>query len=296
MIERSIAFIVLAALLTAFSAKSQEHTQKSSLHAPPGFDIPAAMQSLFGNYDPKTDSSRYVIPQSTVYSIKGSGFEIGDDILVSPLWASAAIEDGKQKVVLVTYAVPAKEGNSPNNFECHLCAPLVGAAIFAKVDEKWGIESSRTVITQGGGYGAPPSDIRIIHIGPQRIGIEFTDGDLGQGITTSIKFILVPWKGQINEALRTVTENDNKEADCGSDTDSLPCYSNRKSIVFVRGTNPDYFDIAMKLSGTELMDHEPYKAKPIHGYARLSFVDGGYKTVKRIGNRTHLEEEIESVQ
>lgn len=297
MINRSIAFTLLAlTLFTAHTAACQKDAKKSDFHVPAGFDIPAAMQSLFGNYDAKTGTSRYDIPQSTIYNLKGSGFEIGDDIAVSPLWASSAMEDGKQKVVLVTYAVPIKEDGSPTDFECHLCSPLIGAAVFAKNGGQWSVESSRTVVTRGGGYGDPASDIRIIPIGPRRIGIEITAGDLGQGITTSIKAILVPWKGKINEALRTVTEDDNKEAACGSDSDSLPCYFYRKSLIFVTGINKDYFDVVMKLSGTELTDHEPYKAKPVHGFARLSFVDGAYKTIERSGNRTHLEKVIETIQ
>src|ERR1700721_3284056 len=100
MINRSITFAFLAiALVTAHRAVCQKDTKKSDFHVPAGFDIPAAMRSLFGNYEPKTDSSRYNIPQSTIYSLKGSSFEIGDDILVRPLGASTAIDDGNGKVV-----------------------------------------------------------------------------------------------------------------------------------------------------------------------------------------------------
>ena len=91
MIKRSIANTLLAAaFFTAQAVASQKDAQKSSLDAPPGVDIPTAMQSLFGNYDPKTDSSRYSIPQSTVYNLKGSSFKIGDDILVYPLCVTGA--------------------------------------------------------------------------------------------------------------------------------------------------------------------------------------------------------------
>ena len=293
MTKRPIA-LVLAILWLAASrpAASQESPSKSLLKVPHGFDIPAAMQSLFGNYDPKAEIAHYDIPQSTVYSLKGSSFEIGDDILVHPLWASAANEDGKDKVVFVFYSLPARDDGSPANFECHACTPLIGAAIFVKDGAQWRIESSRTVVTRSGGFGYPPTEIRIITIGPKRIGIEITDGDTGGGETTDTKSILVPWNGKINEALFTVISDDNK-GDCGKDADNGPCYANRKSLSFVPGANPEYFDVLLRLSGTDMTDQEPYRRKIVHGYERFSFANGSYKTIKKTGEKISAERFME---
>jgi hypothetical protein len=143
-----------------------------------------------------------------------------------------------------------------------------------------------------GGLGDPPADFRIIRIGPQQIGIEIREGSDKGGENTDWRELLVPWNGKVNKALGIVTA-DNNRGNCGEE-DELACYSNRKTISLVHGANIDYFDIALTLSGTDLMDKEPYKPLAVHGYERLSFQDGFYKTVKRSGDRTTLEAEVET--
>ena len=82
---------------------------------PTDFKIDLAMSALFGNYDPKTDSSQFVIPKGTDLDLAGSQFEIGDEIVLMPLWASVVAEDGQRKVVFLTYAVPKESFGRPEN-------------------------------------------------------------------------------------------------------------------------------------------------------------------------------------
>src|SRR5271170_4737521 len=139
-----IAF-VLGAIVPLFS---EAGPAKPAFSVPTDFQINSAMWSLFGNFDRKTKSSQFEIPQDTELDLKGSAFTIGDAIVVMPLWASIAVENRKHKVVLLTYAVPKSSyGHAeadPNNFECHACAPLIGVAIFVYKDHRWQIESLRT--------------------------------------------------------------------------------------------------------------------------------------------------------
>jgi hypothetical protein len=294
--NRYIVLLISALTIASLSLHAQAAKSKSTPHLPASFDLGSAMSTLFDNFDPKTESSQSSIPQNTVFDLKGSGFKIGDEIVVQPLWASTVVENGKHKVVFLTYSVPkSRYGHGAtdlNNFECHACAPLIGAAIFVRIGDRWQVESSRAVVSRGGGWGDPPSDFRIIAIGPHRIGIEISDGDTGGGETTTVKTIVVPWKGKVNEALRYETTNDNK-GDCGIEKDELPCYSNRKRLSFIPKANHDYFDILLTLSGTDMTEVEPYRAKVVRGLERLTFEDGYYRTKERVDDRTSVEQFIE---
>lgn len=260
-------------------------TPKSGLgfHAPDGFDTAVAMVELFGNFDPKTESSQYHVPKTTVLDLKGSSFKLGDDIVVHPLWASAAEEEGKQKIVFLTFAVPKDSFGKPETdtgvFECHSCTPLIGAAVFVRDGDRWQVESSRAVVSRGGGFGSPPNRFRVIEIGRDRIGIEMSDTYVGQGEAAVSRTIMVPWKGKVNESLGYTESNDNRGG-CGGE--EPPCFSNRRTPIFVHRANPDYFDLRLTLSGTVLPDNGPYKPKSVHKVERFVFEDGYYKPIKLV--------------
>jgi len=256
------------------------------------FDVPAAMRTLFGNFDPKTESSDYDVPQTTVLDLTGSDFKVGDDIVVQPLRTLEAIENGKRKVILLTFAVPKESfGPSPDyldRFQCHACAPLIGAAVFVRGDAGWSVESSRTVVARGGGFGHPPTEFRIVAVGPHRIGIEMTYGDIGQGEESISKVIMVPWDGKVDMALRYIAANNNKGA-CGADADGMPCFSNHRRLEFVVDANRDYYEILLRLSGTDMTEAEPYRSKAVRGWERFTFKDGAYMMTKRVGDTTSVE-------
>jgi hypothetical protein len=232
-----------------------------------------------------------------VFDLRGSGFQVGDEIVIRPLWTSVLREEGKRKIAFLTYALPKDSeelsANDPGNFACHACAPLIGAAIFVLVGNQWQIESSSAVVSRGGGFGSPPVHFRTIQLGPQRFGIEISDGDTGGSETTSTEVILVAWKGKVRQSLRYVSSDNNKRS-CGRENGESPCYANRKTMALVRVEGHNFFDLLLTLAGTGLTDTEPYRSKAVHGVERLTFADGYYKTLKRIGDRTEVESEVES--
>lgn len=287
----SLVFLFAVTVCSIACHKSRVSPESTKLNAPSGFDVSSAMSTLFGNYDAGKQLSYYDVPKSAVIDLHGSSFERGDDIEVRPFWIASTKEGDTRRVILLTYAVPstkdyapAFEGDEP--FSCHACAPLIGAAVLVESEPGWKVESSRTAVTQSGGWGRPPDSVRIVHVGPRRIGIEITDTDTGQGQTTSSKTLLVPWEGKINEALVRVVRDDDKGM-CGKD--SLPCYSNRKKPVFVSGTNPDYYDVVLTLSGTDITESDPIIRKHVHGTERLQFRNGTYETESKQGDTTSVE-------
>jgi hypothetical protein len=253
------------------------------------------MSLLFGNYDSTRQLATYDVPQTTDVDLRGSSFERGDDIEVRPFGILSVQESGVPKIILLTYAVPLADDFEPvvpgdESFSCHACAPLIGAAVFVKSETGWKVESSRAAVMRGGGWGQPPGPIRAVHIGPQRVGIEITDTHTGQGETTSFKSVLVPWNGKVNEALARVVSADDK-GDCGKN--SRLCYTNHKKLEFVPGKNPDYYDVVLTLSGTDMTDSEPAVTKRVHASERLEFANGKYLTVSKQGDVTSVERVIE---
>jgi hypothetical protein len=248
------------------------------------------MRMLFGNFNAKTESSDYDVPQTTVLDLTGSNFKIGDEIVVQPLRTLDTNENGKRKVILLTFAVPKDTFGAGHrwDFDCHACAPLIGVAVFVHGDAGWNVESSRTVISSGGEFGHPPDEFRIVAVGPHRIGIEMTDGYSGQGEETISKVIMVAWNGKVNMALRYVAADNNKGA-CGPDADGMPCYANHRRLEFVTDANRDYSEILLRLSGTDLTETAPYRSKAVRGWERFTFEHGKYKMVEHLGDTTWLE-------
>jgi hypothetical protein len=79
------------------------------------------------------------------------------------------------------------------------------------------------------------------------VGIELRDAFQGAGEASVYVSILVPWKGEVREAVSTEIEDDD-HGTCGDG--DLPCYRNRREITFVKGADPEYNDIIVTLSGT----------------------------------------------
>ena len=158
--------------------------------------------------------------------------------------------------------------------------------MFVRSAGQWKVDSSRAVVTRAGGWGRPPVSIRVVPVGSRRIGIEISVADTGQGETTATKYLLVPWAGKVTEALVKVVA-DNDKGDCAKD--AIPCYANRRKLNLVKGKNPDYYDVVLTLSGTDITGSELLVAKRVHGMERLEFTDGRYRTVSRQGDVMSIE-------
>lgn len=240
------------------------------------------MRTLFGNFDPATQSSVYDVPQTTIVDL--GGFERGDEIRLRTWMVLQATEAGVPKTILLTYAIPLRD----QTFDCHACRPLIGAAVFEKSDHEWKVENSRTVASVAGSFGQPPEFARIVNIGPKKIAIEITDGDEGQGQTTTVKTLLVPWEGKVNETIERVIADDNKGSECG-DPNTLPCYEYHRQMKFVPGTNAEYYDVVVDLSGTDITDSEPFRLVKVNATERLEFKTGKYVRLFKKGDTTSLE-------
>jgi hypothetical protein len=287
-----IGFMVFAAM----QAYAQVKVPVQVRNVPAGFDLDAAM-SLLGSYKPNTHSLIYKIPSlDDIDPSARTFFEQENLAIVRPFWVSSVVDGGIHKIVVLTHAVPGKSGSEgeakiDETFDCHGCIPLIGAAFFVQTENGWKVESSRLLIASMGEFARPPTEIIPIRIGPNRIGIEITDHDIGQGEMVTDRRLLVAWNSDVRMAFHSNVA-DSDRGSCGSREAILPCYANRKTMMWVPGADREFYDLIVTLTGTDIADDDPQKVIPVHGRERLQFLDGRYRTVKRTGATTSLEKAI----
>jgi hypothetical protein len=249
------------------------------------FDIAQAMKMFYGNYDVKTQTSVASLPKQKGSFPAGGEEQMTIKVLVSAFSGDTAAES----FVLVTYAVPV----SKEDFDCHACAPTIGMAVFSQNGPKWNIDASNRAVTSSGKWGKPPADIQFLQVGPNRRAVKFVDVAGGQGETTALLQLLIPWNGTIDLALEQIIADDNKDG-CDS-KGSLPCYANQRTVTFVRNDNVEFYDLELKLTGTDfpLSDAPvPVRVRKVQGLETFKFENGKYVQVSRRGDLTSVEDFI----
>jgi hypothetical protein len=257
------AILLLSAALMGCREKRPEQAPPSEV-----FDTQVAMRTMFGNFDPVIKSSLSQVPAGAATS--SSNFVVNDAIRVRPFFVQELNEKGVRKVYLLTWAKPAGQP-----FDCKGCAPLISAAVFIRDSEGWKPESIGRGILAYGDFGKPPEG-SLIEIGPQTHAFLLRVTSVQERTTTG-EALLVPWKGAVQEAMRTVVADSN-QGNCGG---AYPCYSNTRELKLVTGTDPQYSDIVLTLTGTDMPTSPPYKLRPVSGTDRLHFQDGKYVHVER---------------
>jgi hypothetical protein len=242
--------------------------------------VPDAMRLWYGNFDAQSEASTTVVSPTNYHASNRSA---GQQMIVRPAFHVDYDEGSTRKFAVLTYAVPTR------SFDCHACAPTIGMAVFSITSQKWTIESSNSAATTSGGWGKPPSDIQLIQIGANRHAIQIRDADGGQGETTILLQLLTPWKDTVNLGLDRIIADDDSGA-CGVDGDGLPCYSNRRTMHFVRMPDAEYDNLELELTGTDLPASESAPvliARKVSGLEVLRFEKGKYFQISRRGDITN---------
>jgi len=240
------------------------------------------MKMLYGNYDAKKQTSVASLPKEK------SGFPATgeEQMTVRPLFHAFSNDAGAHNFLLVTYAVPA----SDESYECHACAPTIGMAVFSQKGMKWMIDASNRAVTSAGEWGRPPTDIQLVQIGPNRQAVKIIDVGQGNGETTAVLYLLIPWNGTVNLGLERIVADDDKGA-CSS-SGGLPCYANRRTVRFIRKSKIEYYNLELKLSGTDLPVSDAAasrRSRKVNGLETLKFEDGKYVQASRQGDLTNVD-------
>jgi hypothetical protein len=232
---------------------------------PADFSVASAMTSLYGNFDPSTQSSVAALPPGSEENSFFRAEQKVKGLEVRPFWTALADDSGVTKVFLSTYA-----GRLGQGYTCHACAPIIGMASFIKSGGGWDVESSTKTAVFLGQWGEPPS-ASIQRIGPGHVGVKLE----GLGSFSTYVSILVPWNGEIREAFDTIVGEGNGQV-CGDEEGMQPCVGTRRTIAFAKGANPGYDDIVLTLSGTKLTEKPPYEVIDVSGTEHLQFSEGKY--------------------
>ena len=246
------------------------------------FDIAQEMKMLYGNYDLKTQTSVTSLPRE-----KSSLPAAGQQQMTARALFNAF--SGPKSLVLVTFAVPA----SDETFDCHACSPTIGMAVFSLKGLKWTMDASNRAVTFAGEWGKPPTDVQLVQIGPNRHAVKVIDVGRGNGETTAVLQILIPWNGNVNLGLERIIADDDKG---GCDArGGLACYANRRTITFIPKDNVEYYDLELKLTGTDLPISDAAaskRARKVNGLETLKFENGKYVQISRQGDLTYVDDAV----
>jgi hypothetical protein len=256
--------LVLAAPSFALAANAArpQTPAPAPLQVPAGFDIAFAMNALYGNYDAAAGTSISTAPTT---GLEYTNFQPGQKVNVKPFFAAASTTG---EVFLATFAVPADGG-----FDCHACAPLIGAAVFVKSGDAWKLEASEKPDIIFGQYGAPPM-AQLFQFGPRHTGIELSYTYGGQGVTDSHVIFLVAWNAGFSQAWSEIVSSDNSGY-CGAQAPS-PCYAYHVELKFEEGVVTGYDDLTVTTTGTDLSSDSPSGVRSVTGVQHLRFSDGKY--------------------
>ena len=256
------------------------HTDSNSKipDAPKTFGIAQAMAMFYGNFDLDRQTS------TVTFSSTDSVRTYGEPMTVRPLFHTLSGDGDAQSFVLVTYAVPKRD----EEYYCHACAPTLGMAVFNRKGSNWILTTSNRAVTDAGGFGKPPKSVELVEIGTNRHAIQIKDTDEG-GERTTVLLVLVSWNNTVNLALERIIADDDPGM---CDPKGLPCYSNHRTVTFSRNPNADYFDLELRLTGTDLpVSDSPrvWTARKVSGVEVLKFENGKYRQVSRSGDLTTVD-------
>jgi hypothetical protein len=215
-------------------------------------DPQEALEILYGKLETEGDAALWK-PSEDVR--EAAGMPNWHTIQVSVLGALAFRQTGAERKFLITKLVPVTE----RAYDCHSCAPGIGAATFTKTADGWRLDARNPNVTELGAWGNAPEP-KIAKMGPDQHGVVFQTVGVGQGYYYRFATFLLEAGQTVNQVLHVETGSDNSGA-CDPECEDLepgyweceglkPCYSSDSELEFVPGEHAEYFDLKMTTTST----------------------------------------------
>lgn len=217
------------------------------------FDAQAALTQMYGGNtwkDPRL--TRHV-------QWKGSA----NVAYVSLGFNASYTEAGHPKHVVVSLLTP----EPPDQYLCHACTPLIGAAIFTPAGSGWQIESASLLIEDV----ASGHHFKLVQAGPDRHAVLVHQQDDHQGYELDRIDLLLPYRDNVRRAL-TVGFNESPSPDaCG---DGSP---QSTDLTFDTQGSRELYDV---LTIVRKNAGECGHLRPAVQQERYAYADGAYRLVK----------------
>ncbi len=204
-------------------------------------------------------------------------------VAVSVILSSQVAEGDAVRYYIVASAKPASDPEGEYN--CHACAPAIGAAVFVWKNQRWTLESENTATEFAGGWGDPPS-VELVAVGSEKHGLILSYGDEGQGFSSSFSEIIIPLGKNVEKVWSIESgSDDNGAIDPDDKLNSPPPYSSSTTFRFLKAANgterlSDYYDIEVTSSGTSWQGPKhPVKAENWTELYRFS--GGKYRLMRK---------------
>ncbi|MBN1638229.1 MAG: WG repeat-containing protein [Ignavibacteriales bacterium] len=224
-----------------------------------------AMQYLYGSYDSQNKSSKWNTTKNNLndYITQWAN----GNLVYSRIFLQKSIfENDVEKYILITNT------NYDDNI-CHACGNIFGSFIFEKEKEGWYLISKNYYFTELGAWGEPPQ-CEFISIGVGKIGLNFMTGYSGQGYYIETSLIYPLYQNNFIEGITITTHEDNEGL-------GENLYSYNANFSFVKGDNPDYYDLVVKVTGTRY-DYDSDRIISANETQKYNFVNGKYLNKKDI--------------
>ena len=240
--------LLVPCLLTAVGVTAQQPLSRE-----------AALKQLYHDYDAATRTAQWECTSAQTQTKHIEGWPCLKEyatVSIAELLMAHVQEDGVAKVYLVASARP---DSSPGGFDCHSCAPAIGAAVFAWQADHWVLQSSNPATGFHGGFGVPP-DVDLATIGRERHGVLLAWSDGAQGYAWSNRALLVPVAEKVTETWGIQDEQDNQGAYDPADKlgDHVLYRSSAAFKFFPSDDNGDgskqYYDIEVVSRGEDRQD------------------------------------------
>ncbi len=235
-VTRLKTLILLLSLFFAFTcANAQEPLSRDE-----------ALGQLYQHYDDTNRTAQWVCPNDRT---KDDPCWDGEDakISIAPLLIAEVNEDGIER----TYVVASAEPSNKDRWECHVCGPAIGVAVFAMKSGQWILQCKNAATGFFGSFGQP-GDVNLVAVGPHRHGVMLSADFGGQGYYESTETLLLPIGANITQVWSEKVKLDDEGDDGGVERkiSNRLRYTSFSGISFYWIGGPDgslrhdYYDIA----------------------------------------------------
>jgi hypothetical protein len=163
---------------------------------------------------------------------------------------------------------------SQPDYTCHACAPATGGVIFTRKHDVFEADYDQPKIVSLGTFGNPPKAY-VQDLSRGRPAIAFEINSLAQGYEATTLTLVAELGGKLKKVLSLQTAASNEAAGLPDDQ----TFKWHATLEFVPGSNPKYFDVRVKATGTSAAEDGPNagKVRPRSLTVVYRFSDGAYK-------------------